>query len=308
MPTRKSLDGSAWQPDGDASSCSLCERSFGFTSRRHHCRGCGQLVCSRCCSFVSGSRAEQYPDGHAIESKLRFCSECMLAHGHTMASVSPEQPDSPPDPLSQSSPSLLSQPRSKHRLTQQLATKDAEVWESALEAVELKRCAQLQQHREETQRRAVRVISVGLQLLCRTLGRDHRSNALQHWWEKARYVGVPQAKLLVCAQQMCELRREFNQLRNDAAEMLSTLQRDSIDGQIEQISKAGMRLSGSSQSQPTLLLMPDFDPKATSTKQQPCDCLLYTSDAADEEDSVDLGGRRIIKKKIKSIKKQICRH
>ena len=29
----------------------------------------------------------------------------------------------------------------------------------------------------------------------------------------------------------------------------------------------------------------------------PCYCLLYTSDAADEEDSVDLGGRRIIKKK-----------
>ena len=28
-------------------------------------------------------------------------------------------------------------------------------------------------------------------------------------------------------------------------------------------------------------------------------CLLYTSDAADEEDSVDLGGRRIIKKKIR---------
>eukprot|EP00658_Telonema_sp_P-2_P000332 TRINITY_DN10119_c0_g1_i3.p1 TRINITY_DN10119_c0_g1~~TRINITY_DN10119_c0_g1_i3.p1 ORF type:complete len:263 (-),score=86.52 TRINITY_DN10119_c0_g1_i3:62-850(-) len=30
-------------------------------------------------------------------------------------------------------------------------------------------------------------------------------------------------------------------------------------------------------------------------------CLLYTSDAADEEDSVDLGGRRIIKKKKKKI-------
>ena len=34
---------------------------------------------------------------------------------------------------------------------------------------------------------------------------------------------------------------------------------------------------------------------------QPCVCLLYTSDAADEEDSVDLGGRRIIKKKTKSM-------
>mgnify|MGYP003376122094 CR=1 FL=1 len=40
-------------------------------------------------------------------------------------------------------------------------------------------------------------------------------------------------------------------------------------------------------------------------------CLLYTSDAADERSSVDLGGRRIIKKKKKdrekraAIKKQI---
>ena len=31
-------------------------------------------------------------------------------------------------------------------------------------------------------------------------------------------------------------------------------------------------------------------------------CLLYTSDAADERSSVDLGGRRIIKKKNKKIK------
>ena len=30
-------------------------------------------------------------------------------------------------------------------------------------------------------------------------------------------------------------------------------------------------------------------------------CLLYTSDAADERSSVDLGGRRIIKKKNKSL-------
>eukprot|EP00658_Telonema_sp_P-2_P008778 TRINITY_DN13316_c0_g1_i4.p1 TRINITY_DN13316_c0_g1~~TRINITY_DN13316_c0_g1_i4.p1 ORF type:complete len:696 (+),score=167.83 TRINITY_DN13316_c0_g1_i4:191-2278(+) len=33
-------------------------------------------------------------------------------------------------------------------------------------------------------------------------------------------------------------------------------------------------------------------------------CLLYTSDAADEEDSVDLGGRRIIKKKKKKVKRE----
>ena len=33
----------------------------------------------------------------------------------------------------------------------------------------------------------------------------------------------------------------------------------------------------------------------------PYGCLLYTSDAADERSSVDLGGRRIIKKKNNSI-------
>ena len=35
-------------------------------------------------------------------------------------------------------------------------------------------------------------------------------------------------------------------------------------------------------------------------------CLLYTSDAADERSSVDLGGRRIIKKKKKD--QQILKH
>ena len=33
------------------------------------------------------------------------------------------------------------------------------------------------------------------------------------------------------------------------------------------------------------------------TEQDGSACLLYTSDAADERSSVDLGGRRIIKKK-----------
>ena len=48
------------------------------------------------------------------------------------------------------------------------------------------------------------------------------------------------------------------------------------------------------------------------------DCLLYTSDAADERSSVDLGGRRIIKKKKKEdrgtedvetieVKQDVCR-
>ena len=40
-----------------------------------------------------------------------------------------------------------------------------------------------------------------------------------------------------------------------------------------------------------------LDPNEKLTKD--LSCLLYTSDAADERSSVDLGGRRIIKKKTK---------
>ena len=42
---------------------------------------------------------------------------------------------------------------------------------------------------------------------------------------------------------------------------------------------------------------PDVVVRLASTTARRGRCLLYTSDAADERSSVDLGGRRIIKKK-----------
>src|SRR5664280_539847 len=44
----------------------------------------------------------------------------------------------------------------------------------------------------------------------------------------------------------------------------------------------------------TLSLPVTFRAAGTSLSGQAITCLLYTSDAADEEDSVDLGGRRVI--------------
>ena len=41
-------------------------------------------------------------------------------------------------------------------------------------------------------------------------------------------------------------------------------------------------------------------PEVYAPFEKEMDCLLYTSDAADERSSVDLGGRRIIKKKKKT--------
>ena len=54
--------------------------------------------------------------------------------------------------------------------------------------------------------------------------------------------------------------------------------------------------SGSSMERPAIKQVLEL---ARENKVQCIVCLLYTSDAADEEDSVDVGGRRIIKKKTK---------
>ena len=50
---------------------------------------------------------------------------------------------------------------------------------------------------------------------------------------------------------------------------------------------------------------PALGPARQDHLRQAISCLLYTSDAADERSSVDLGGRRIIKQKKKTRKKKI---
>ena len=58
--------------------------------------------------------------------------------------------------------------------------------------------------------------------------------------------------------------------------------------------------SGQARDNPTkaarIIQQPACIPKRIGEGQDTQPCLLYTSDAADERSSVDLGGRRIIKK------------
>ncbi|KAF4522111.1 hypothetical protein B566_EDAN012737 [Ephemera danica] len=39
-----------WVPDSEAPMCMHCEAKFTVIKRRHHCRACGKVLCSRCCS------------------------------------------------------------------------------------------------------------------------------------------------------------------------------------------------------------------------------------------------------------------
>ncbi|XP_055928469.1 zinc finger FYVE domain-containing protein 9-like isoform X1 [Argiope bruennichi] len=39
-----------WIPDAEAMNCMHCGMKFTVIKRRHHCRGCGKVLCSRCCN------------------------------------------------------------------------------------------------------------------------------------------------------------------------------------------------------------------------------------------------------------------
>ena len=40
-----------WQPDDASGECAECAMPFNFLRRRHHCRGCGRLLCGDCSSY-----------------------------------------------------------------------------------------------------------------------------------------------------------------------------------------------------------------------------------------------------------------
>lgn len=65
-----------WVSDESRTNCSLCVQSFGMLKRRHHCRVCGEVVCSTCTVFKQVSDQD-------LAAKVRVCKAC-LAKSSTM--------------------------------------------------------------------------------------------------------------------------------------------------------------------------------------------------------------------------------
>ena len=43
--------------------CMSCDKTFGFLTRKHHCRHCGRLVCKQCQREMQGMTAWAVADG-----------------------------------------------------------------------------------------------------------------------------------------------------------------------------------------------------------------------------------------------------
>ena len=59
-----------WVLDSDVPLCMICQTFFTFLSRRHHCRLCGNLVCSSCSE--SAVAIKDCPE----VGRVRVCSHC----------------------------------------------------------------------------------------------------------------------------------------------------------------------------------------------------------------------------------------
>ena len=59
-----------WIPDTEAASCMICDAKFTLVRRRHHCRACGQVLCSLCCS-------EKFALSHMDGKEGRVCKPCL---------------------------------------------------------------------------------------------------------------------------------------------------------------------------------------------------------------------------------------
>lgn len=62
-----------WVNRSSRRSCSVCERDFGIWRKRHTCRMCGEVICSRCSVFRAVNLS-------VVEGKCRICSCCSVSY------------------------------------------------------------------------------------------------------------------------------------------------------------------------------------------------------------------------------------
>ena len=81
---------SLWMPDKLCKKCYACEAQFTVFRRRHHCRLCGQVFCSRCSScfveIVGGRLNQNLPEEQNQEVDIKTIRTCKVCYEQISAS------------------------------------------------------------------------------------------------------------------------------------------------------------------------------------------------------------------------------
>ncbi|KAG9444056.1 hypothetical protein H6P81_015396 [Aristolochia fimbriata] len=77
-----------WMPDNSCRMCYECDIRFSVLNRRHHCRSCGRVFCSKCMQDPNGisSHGEE-------KEQLKFCKFCFQAIGRNSVAEFDEKLD-----------------------------------------------------------------------------------------------------------------------------------------------------------------------------------------------------------------------
>ncbi|XP_075229394.1 smad anchor for receptor activation isoform X2 [Lycorma delicatula] len=73
-----------WVPDSEALTCMQCQQRFTLVKRRHHCRACGQVLCSKCCCMKTKLVF--------MEGEARVCQPCFSILGKANSSSEGKSP------------------------------------------------------------------------------------------------------------------------------------------------------------------------------------------------------------------------
>lgn len=71
-----------WIPDREVPACLTCSKSFGFLTRRHHCRLCGSIICDRCSQFLTMEFAQKL-----VNPAFQFEGEGFLKRTNSNTSI-----------------------------------------------------------------------------------------------------------------------------------------------------------------------------------------------------------------------------
>ncbi|TYZ58989.1 hypothetical protein PybrP1_002141 [[Pythium] brassicae (nom. inval.)] len=74
LSQREVCDRSDWVPRAQRNACSTCQRQFGATQRNHHCRLCGEVICSNCTIQRTTHRTNKKQP-----VKIKVCLRCVTA-------------------------------------------------------------------------------------------------------------------------------------------------------------------------------------------------------------------------------------